>query len=65
MNLSQEQNQSEEPPLLPFILAEHMSEVIYADLLAKLLIFDSNLHDISGLWRTQYKYLLHLSKGMH
>lgn len=28
-----------------------MSEVIYSDLLTKLLIFDSNIQDAPGLWR--------------
>lgn len=65
LNSSEQQQQSEEPPLLPFILAEHMSEVIYADLLGKLLVFDSNLHEVPGLWRAQHRYLENLSRGMH
>jgi hypothetical protein len=55
----------EDPPLLPFITQESMSEVIFADLMGKLLIFDSNLHEQPGLWRTQIKYLMALTKGVH
>lgn len=57
--------QPEEPPLLPFITQESMSEVIFADLMGKLLVFDSNLHEQPGLWRTQIKYLNALTKGVH
>ena len=42
LNLDREPEEVTQP-LLPFILAEYRSEVIYADLMAKLLIFDSNL----------------------
>jgi hypothetical protein len=49
LNLQAEQEQA--PPLIPYILQDYMSEVIYSDLLAKLLIFDSNLQEAPGLWR--------------
>lgn len=49
LNLQAEQEQC--PPLIPYILQDYMSEVIYSDLLAKLLIFDSNIQDAPGLWR--------------
>jgi hypothetical protein len=42
-----------------------MSEVIYADLMTKLAIFDQNLQNMPGLWRQQIKYLSNLSKGVH
>ena len=60
-----QQQVQEEPMLLPFITQDNMSEVIYADLMSKLLIFDSNLHEMPGLWRVQIKYLINLTKGVH
>ena len=53
INLQPEQQAvPEEPMLLPYILQENMSEVLYSDLMGKLLVFDSNLHEMPGLWRT-------------
>lgn len=29
------------------------------------MVFDTNLSNNHGLWRNQYKYLTHLSNGIH
>eukprot|EP00347_Sterkiella_histriomuscorum_P008191 403346032 len=48
-------------PLLP----EYINELIFSDLLAKILIFDQNLSNNPGLWRSTVKYLRHLSQTLH
>jgi hypothetical protein len=51
--------------LLPYVLPENFKEIIYADLMAKLLIFDSNFQGVPGMWRHEIKYLTNLSKTIH
>ncbi len=59
-----------EPPkeveenLLP-LLPEHISELLYSDLLSKLVIYDQNLMAIQGKWRTHVAYITNLSKVVH
>ncbi|CDW84144.1 serine threonine-protein phosphatase 4 regulatory subunit 4 [Stylonychia lemnae] len=46
----------EEPNFTP----EQVSELLLADLIGKLMIFDGNLSNIHGLWRNQQKFIQHL-----
>ncbi len=46
-------------------MPENFREIIYADLMSKLLIFDSNLQSAPGLWRNSIVYLKNLCKAVH
>lgn len=65
-NLDQKEEEVQPPPpLLPYVLPENFSEIIYADLMSKLLIFDSNIQGVPGMWRSEIKYLNNLCKAIH
>ncbi|MFS8159897.1 MAG: hypothetical protein ACMG6E_06750 [Candidatus Roizmanbacteria bacterium] len=38
-------------------LPEYTSEIIYSDLLSKLLLYDQNISNLKGLWREQTLFL--------
>jgi hypothetical protein len=54
-------NNMNNSPLLP----EYINELIFSDLLGRLLVYDTNLFNNHGLWRDQSKYLHNLSQTLH
>ncbi len=47
------------------VLPEHTGELIYSELLRKLIGFHQTLNNLKGLWREQAKFWHHLASQVH
>lgn len=65
LNLDKDEDIQPAVQLLPYVIPENFSEIIYADMMSKLLIFDTNLQSAPGLWRHSIRYLRNLRKAIH
>jgi hypothetical protein len=48
-----------------YVTQEHESEVVYSDLLQRLMVFINNLREYKGLWREHVKLIKNLGKTLH
>lgn len=46
-------------------MAEHQSEVVYSDLLQRLMVYINNIKGYSGLWREHVKLVENLTETIH
>lgn len=51
------------PPI--YVTPEHESEVVYSDLLQRLMIFINNLRGYNGLWREHVKLIKNIGRTIH
>jgi hypothetical protein len=62
---SEKNEQEVTSPKNAITLPEYSSEVIYSDLLSKLLLYDQNISNLKGLWREQTLFLQHVGACVH
>jgi len=48
-----------------YVTPENEKEVVYSDLLQRLMIFIQNLRSYNGLWREHVKLIKNLGKTVH
>lgn len=48
-----------------YVLPEYANEILFMDLLEKLLVYDKNMSNQHGLWKLTAKYLHNLSLNLH
>ena len=58
-----EDNSPKLPPI--YVTPEHESELVYSDLLQRLMVYINNLRGYTGLWREHVKLIKNLTEVIH
>lgn len=48
-----------------YVTAEHQSEVVYSDLLQRLMVYINNIKGYTGMWREHVKLVDNLAEVIH